>query len=524
MIVQDVGSKSKMKSKSLIAYAASLLKLLSFAEAELYKPNTPIHCSKDSKCPQEWPCCSAYGECGAGPMCVGACNPRFSFNDQSCIPSLGLVPEHGGAQYNVVRFDADLNLPLVEQVFNERGVDKSKEITVNSDLKLEGNGLIHHSNYLVTKNQQEADHMARTYNFTYSGHTSMDPHTGDIILGMPQRTTGSMIASTRNFLYGRAGARLRTARSQGVITALVLISPTGDEIDFEFLGSELKQVQTNYYSRGELIHTRMVKINVPFDTYSDYHNYEISWSPDAIEWIIDNKIVRTLSKQETWDDSIGDYKFPQTPMRMEAAIWPGGADENEEGTISWAGGRIDWDNSPDIINEGQFAARVKQVKIEPYNHSFLDSISKCFKDPNSLNSISVQYNGSLDPNYGEKSLVWSCDRVPYVPGWTASGNTRKQRLGRFRIAMSEEGELESTPTEGKKSRKITSPTGIHSDSKRMPSLRKRKVNKQNKNIVFFNTSYPSSHYDSHATGYIRPRNPLMGFIQISLLAIFTLMI
>jgi hypothetical protein len=53
---------------------------------------------------------------------------------------------------------------------------------------------------------------------------------------------------------------------------------------------------------------------------------------------------------------------------VQLSIWPGGADTNAPGTISWAGGPIDW-NSPDIQNYGYDFATFGQIEIECYNAS-----------------------------------------------------------------------------------------------------------------------------------------------------------
>ena len=51
---------------------------------------------------------------------------------------------------------------------------------------------------------------------------------------------------------------------------------------------------------------------------------------------------------------------------MQLSLWPGGLASNPQGTISWAGGVIDW-NSPDIQKYGYYYAAVEQVTISCYN-------------------------------------------------------------------------------------------------------------------------------------------------------------
>jgi beta-glucanase (GH16 family) len=50
--------------------------------------------------------------------------------------------------------------------------------------------------------------------------------------------------------YGNVKARFKTSRGAGVITAFILFSDVKDEIDYEFVGTELGDAQTNYYFQG----------------------------------------------------------------------------------------------------------------------------------------------------------------------------------------------------------------------------------------------------------------------------------
>lgn len=102
------------------------------------------------------------------------------------------------------------------------------------------------------------------------------------------------------------------------------------------------------------------------DSFSNFHDYEIRWTPEKIEWLIDGKIGRSLKKEETWNATSKNYMYPQTPARVQLSIWPGGKETNAKGTIDWAGGVIDWD-AEDIQNNGYFYATFSEVDIECYN-------------------------------------------------------------------------------------------------------------------------------------------------------------
>ena len=396
---------------------------------DLHKPEIPVRCSiRDGSCPAEWPCCSPYGVCGSGPTCVGGCNPQYSFREDSCVPSPVLIP------YNAIEFStegtkliriASGNLQKGDAFLKKGARMKERE------MELKRNKMIHFSDFLITEDATEANKMLMDYDFIYSGMTQMDPTTSEIQLTMPKRSTGSLVASVRSFLYGKVSVTMKTARSGGVITALVLMSAVGDELDFEFVGSELNQVQTNHYYQGELDFTKMKKHEIKDNTWLNYHNFEIFWTEDKVDWVIDGVVVRTLYKKDTWDPNAKVYKFPDSPMRLEIAIWPGGSEKNEIGTIMWAGGLVDWDNAPDMLEKGYFSANVKGIRIEPSANRHLPRIYHCLtrkshKDINDLTSRDLSmatfyYNSSRDNRYNENSLEWDCFNDIYLSNSSSSG-------------------------------------------------------------------------------------------------------
>lgn len=102
------------------------------------------------------------------------------------------------------------------------------------------------------------------------------------------------------------------------------------------------------------------------DTWADEHEYEISWTPDKIEWLVDGESKRVKERTDTWNETSNQWAFPQTPARVQFSVWPAGSSKNPEGTIQWSGGLIDWD-SEDIKKYGYYYAALSEVTIECYN-------------------------------------------------------------------------------------------------------------------------------------------------------------
>jgi beta-glucanase (GH16 family) len=83
--------------------------------------------------------------------------------------------------------------------------------------------------------------------------------------------------------------------------------------------------------------------------------YEIDWSPDQVQWIIDGAVVRTLTAASTGG------QYPQTPCQVRIGTWCGGCPGNAPGTIQWAGG-------PTTFSPGDaFAMTITSLTIQNAN-------------------------------------------------------------------------------------------------------------------------------------------------------------
>ena len=124
------------------------------------------------------------------------------------------------------------------------------------------------------------------------------------------------------------------------------------------------------------------------DTFENFHDYEIQWTPDSITWLVDGQVGRTKKRSDTWNETAQQWDFPQTPARLQISIWPGGAASNAKGTIDWAGGPIDWD-SDDIKNHGYYYATFGEISVECYNAD---------KAPGTNKGVSYTYNNAKATN------------------------------------------------------------------------------------------------------------------------------
>ncbi|ODA77043.1 hypothetical protein RJ55_07561 [Drechmeria coniospora] len=295
-------------------------------------------CSLGSKCPEDTPCCSQYGECGVGAFCLGGCDPRSSFSLDSCTPQ-------------PVCKDTTTKFTSLDSI-----VDISK--------------------YLGDPSQ--ADWVAQ----------GEPAKLGDsVLLTMPKNSVGTVLASTTYMWYGNVKAKFKTSRGRGVVTAFILLSDVKDEIDYEFVGVDLNTAQTNYYFQGIPDYHNSGNISMS-DTFNNYHEYEIRWTPDRIDWLVDGQVGRSKERKDTWNATSQQWMFPQTPARVQLSLWPGGLASNAKGTVDWAGGEIDW-NSEDIQTAGYYYAQFAEVTMECYTAK---------SGPGSNNGVSYTMSNSAGTN------------------------------------------------------------------------------------------------------------------------------
>lgn len=382
----------------------------SFASAD----DGTVTCDADNKCPEDTPCCNQFGTCGTGAACLGGCHPLFSYKTDACMP-----------------------MPICKNITTAFG-DKDKFVSVDDYLG----------------DPDDAD-------WVYSGY--VEDYGDANILAMPANTSGTVLSSTRFVWYGKVGATLKTSRSAGVVTAFILFSNSQDEIDYEFVGYNLTQVETNFYYQAVLNYSNGLDVGST-DTFENYHDYEVDWTEEELKWYVDGDLVRTLKKADTWNETTEVYNYPQTPSRVQFSLWPAG-DSNAVGTIEWAGGEVDWD-AQDIQDYGYFFMTLQSAYIECYdppsdteingNTSYIFNSEDSFDQEN----VEISNNGTvlgsmkasgLDPDEGSSSSLSSSSQTSSS---TSSSNNSKTSAGDG-TTTTEDGTTTSQETSGTTSAEVT---------------------------------------------------------------------
>ncbi|KAH0288425.1 glycoside hydrolase family 16 protein, partial [Aureobasidium sp. EXF-3399] len=175
-----------------------------------------------------------------------------------------------------------------------------------------------------------------------------------VINGKNQAPT---ISSDFYIFFGRVDVTMQAAPGVGIVSSMVLQSEDLDEIDWEWLGGDTTQAQTNYFGKGNTTSYDRGTYQSVSSPQTTMHTYTFDWTKDKVDWLIDGVIVRTLK----YADAVGGENFPQTPMRLKLGNWiAGDPATNAKGTIEWAGGETDFSQAP-------FTMYVKSVSVTNYN-------------------------------------------------------------------------------------------------------------------------------------------------------------
>ncbi|KAK9704449.1 putative glycosidase CRH2 [Basidiobolus ranarum] len=329
------------------------------------------------KCPEHSPCCSG-GWCGTGQLCLATkCDTVNSFSPTSCLP---------------------------------------KPLCINYEDTFDTNKIVPSASF--------SGDPSIGYSWTSDfvpNHATVE--NGNLILNMPLDTDknaqgnlqgfGATVSSVRWIQYGKVSARVKAAStSPGVVTAFIIRNNEGDEIDFEWVGGHPNEVQTNYYYDGVIDYTHGGKHNIGANTATGYHDYTIDWDEEYIKFYVDNKVVRTIYKKDTWDSEKSTYKFPSRLALVQLGIWDGGS--GAEGTVDWAGGKTDWSDPKKVYKayfdnvkvECKYGGNETQVWPTPSTTSATSSTLSIPSTTSIANSTSVATSNSVNvPTSSTKSTT-----------------------------------------------------------------------------------------------------------------------
>ena len=212
------------------------------------------------------------------------------------------------------------------------------------------------------------------------------------------------IISKWYIMFGHVDFVIKAAPGTGIVSSAVLLSDCLDEIDFEWLGGDNTQVQSNYFGKGQTTTGYNRGAFHPAQgNHDSFNTYSIDWTADQIVFSVNGNTVRVLKAS---DAQAGQY--PQTPMQIKVGSWAGGDSANAPGTIAWAGGPVDY-------SQGPFTMYLKAIAVTDYSTG-----SSYSYDGTTGTWESIRSNGGTINSSGSGSKSPTISSSPSYE--TASGN------------------------------------------------------------------------------------------------------
>ncbi|KAI1661995.1 glycoside hydrolase family 16 protein [Daldinia decipiens] len=242
-----------------------------------------------------------------------------------------------------------------------------------------------------TKGENSLFKVADGTKLTYDGNGA--------VFTINKETDAPTITSSKYIFFGKIDVVLQAAPGTGVVTSFVLQSDDLDEIDWEWLGGDKAQVQTNYFGKGDTTTYDRGAYHAVANPQDGTYKYSIDWTKDYVRWFINDQQVRELK----YADAKGGTRFPQTPMQIKLGTWVAGRSDAPEGTVQWAGGKTDFSKAP-------FVAHYKSLTIQDYSNGVKNAETYSWADGSdgSYQSIKViTGDGSKDETTTSSSAVSS---------------------------------------------------------------------------------------------------------------------
>ncbi|EXJ93004.1 hypothetical protein A1O3_01560 [Capronia epimyces CBS 606.96] len=219
--------------------------------------------------------------------------------------------------------------------------------------------------------------------FTASGNPTYDSNGAAFTVA--KSGDAPSISSKWYIMFGHVDYVIKAAPGTGIVSAAILQSDCLDEIDWEWLGGDNTQAQSNYFGKGiTTTGYNRGAFHGAADNHDTFHTYSIDWTADQIVWSIDGTTVRAMTQ-----DQAESGQYPQTPMYVKLGAWAGGDPSNPQGTIEWAGGLTDY-------SAGPFTMYVKSVHVTDYSTGSQYSYSGTSGTWQSIVSSGGQINGEGD--------------------------------------------------------------------------------------------------------------------------------
>ncbi|KAL5338468.1 concanavalin A-like lectin/glucanase domain-containing protein [Aspergillus crustosus] len=173
-----------------------------------------------------------------------------------------------------------------------------------------------------------------------------------------QENASTLLVSNFYIFFGVMEAHVKMAKGPGIISSVVLQSDDLDEIDWEWVGYNTSEVQSDFFGKGNTTTSDRGEFHAVANADTEFHNYTTYWDKDRLEWWIDGDKVRTVNYSEPL--TVYGKNYPQTPCQVKISNWPVGIASQSIGNIEWGGGLVNWTDVP-------FTMSVQRVRVQDFH-------------------------------------------------------------------------------------------------------------------------------------------------------------
>ncbi|ORY11836.1 concanavalin A-like lectin/glucanase domain-containing protein [Clohesyomyces aquaticus] len=249
------------------------------------------------------------------------------------------------------------------------------------------------------------DFTSASDSFTPQGNPTYDSN--GVSFTISKSGDSPQLTSKWYIMFGKVEVVLKAAPGKGIVSSFVLISDDLDEIDWEWLGADGAQVQTNYFGKGQTTTYNRGAFHPNAGNQAGFHKYTIEWTSSQVVWQIDGVTVRTLQPANA------QGQYPQTPMMIKLGAWSGGDSANAPGTIQWAQGPTDYSKAP-------FSMQVKSLMVADYSSGTQYVYGDQSGTWQSIKSVGGKIGSGGSPVQSVSPSITSSGPLPFSPKETST--------------------------------------------------------------------------------------------------------
>ncbi|CAG8290495.1 unnamed protein product [Penicillium salamii] len=168
----------------------------------------------------------------------------------------------------------------------------------------------------------------------------------------------TLLVSNFYIFFGVMEAHVKMAKGAGIISSVILQSDDLDEIDWEWVGYNTSEVQSDFFGKGNTTTSDRGGNHAVSNADTEFHNYTSYWDKDRLEWWIDGDLVRTVNYSEPL--TVWGKNYPQTPCQVKVSNWPVGIKGQSVGNLEWGGGYVNWADVP-------FTMTVSKIRVQDFH-------------------------------------------------------------------------------------------------------------------------------------------------------------